>query len=121
MQATVILMIAFSGLGCQNPEVDIIPIPPNLVRPAPAGREIVGAPAPRPGQPSTTPIEESGPSLMPSPYQAGNPDFCEDPGAHVTFRDALRDTLWSFVIGRSPDVPSAQEIEAAYQSGFYAQ
>ena len=56
MQATLILMIAYSGLGCQNPEVDIIPIPPGLVRPAPAGREIVGAPAPRPGQPPMEPV-----------------------------------------------------------------
>ncbi len=121
MQATLILMIAYSGLGCQNPEVDIIPIPPGLVRPAPAGREIVGAPAPRPGQPPMEPVEEARPSLAPSPYQIGNHDLCEDPGEHETFRDVVRETFWSFVIGRSPDVPSAREIEAAYRSGFYAQ
>jgi hypothetical protein len=36
-----------------------------------------------------------------------------------SFGSCLRDTFCSFIIGRSPDVPSAREIEAAYYSGRY--
>lgn len=123
MQATVLLLIALGGLGCQNPGADIASIPPNVAQPAarpPADGPESRPAGPQPAIPSTEPVApEIAPPMTISPYQPGNHDLygVQDDDS---FGNCLRDTLWSFVIGRSPDVPSAREIEAAYRAGFYS-
>jgi hypothetical protein len=102
MQATVVMLLALGGLGCQNPASDLPPLPP--VSAVPAGQ-----------------LQGSVPyyNRVPSGYatHAGWPGYGIDPSDDESFRSCLRDTFCSFFIGRSPDVPSAREIEAAYESG----
>jgi hypothetical protein len=102
MQATVLMLLALGGLGCQNPVGDLPPIP--TVASVPAGQSPAYVPSYHPA---------------PSGYatDAGWPGFGGEPADGESFGDCLRDTFCSFFIGRSPDVPSAREIEAAYYSG----
>jgi hypothetical protein len=105
MQATVVMLIALGGLGCQNPVDDIPPIPPVANQPA--------APSAAP-----VPADEPAPPSYPRYYGAGFDS--PGPGDDDSFGACLRDTICSFFIGRSPDVPSAHEIEAAYRAGYYS-
>jgi hypothetical protein len=104
MHATVVMLLAIGGLGCQNPVGDRPPIPPVAVAPA---------------------VQSSGsvPSYSPAPSgyatYAGRQGYGGDPSDDDSFGSCLRDTVCSLFIGRSPDVPSAREIEAAYYSGRY--
>jgi len=104
MQATVVMLLALGGLGCQNPASDLPPIPP--VSSVPAGQSQWSASYDDP---------------VPSGYAtyAGWPRHGIDPLDDGCFGSCLRDTFCSFFIGRSPDVPSAREIDAAYHSGRY--
>lgn len=104
MQATVVMLLALGGLGCQNPASDLPPLPP--VSGVPAGQSLGSAPYYNP---------------VPSgcATYAGCPGYGGDPSDDDSFGRCLRDTFCSFFIGRSPDVPSAREIEAAYHSGRY--
>ena len=104
MQATVVMLLALGGLGCQNPASDLPPISP--VSAVPAGQSHGSVPYYNP---------------VPSGYatSAGWPGYGIDPSNDDSFGSCLRDTFCSFFIGRSPDVPSSREIEAAYDSGRY--
>jgi hypothetical protein len=120
MQAMVVMLIAFGGLGCQNPAGEMPPLPPV------AGQPAVNEPAlasPVVGQPAAPPPAVSVPAYEPAPtsyapYYGGGFDTT-DPSGQDSFRDCVRDTFCSFFIGRSPDVPSASQIEAAYRAGYY--
>lgn len=107
MQATVVMLIALGGLGCQNPASDLPPIPAvgGEVE-APSSESTAPAPAP-----AITPYPSGYPAYGVSPILTG--DIPED----NSFRGCVRSTVWSFIIGRDPDVPSAREIEAAYYGG----
>jgi hypothetical protein len=134
MQAMVVMLIALGGLGCQNPASDVPPIPPAAGQPAapssgsvPAitgqraapSSESVPAVAGQPAAPSpaSVPSYDPAPSAYPAYYGA----FYDggDPMDDDSFGSYLRDTFCSFFIGRSPDVPSARQIEAAYRAGYY--
>ncbi len=116
MQATVLMLIALGGLGCQNPASDLPPIPPASAQPV--------APE-HPATPSVVPPSATVPASEPAPppypvYSGGNLFGSRDPSEYESFGDCVRDTICSFFIGRSPDVPSAREIEAAYRGGYYS-
>jgi len=101
MQATVVMLIALGGLGCQNPVSDLPPLPP-----------VVAA-----ERPQDTPADYPPPA--PYPGYTANPVISGDITEDDSLGGCLRDTFCSFIIGRSPDVPSAREIEAAYHAGYY--
>jgi hypothetical protein len=103
MHVTVLMLIALGGLGCQNPVDDVPPIPPVAGQPA----------APSTG---SVPAYEPAPSTY-TPYYGGGFDSA-DPYDDQSFGACVRDTFCSFFIGRSPDVPSARQIEAAYRAGY---
>ena len=105
MQATVVMLIALGGLGCQNPVDNVPPIPPVAGQPA----------APSTG---SVPAYEPAPSSY-TPYYGGGFDSA-DPYDDESFGACVRDTFCSFFIGRSPDVPSARQIEAAYRAGYHS-
>ncbi len=172
MQGAVVMLLALSGLGCQNPkeappppppgaEAGIAPLPtprpqagiapPSLptnrttageTPPPPPGAQGAatspapdGGPAdvaPPPAIPAAPPLGEgtpnSGPSgvgetsfVPPPPYPvySGGPFSALDVHEDNSFGGCLRNTFYSFFIGRDPNVPSARDIEAAYQSGLY--
>ncbi len=104
MQATVVLLIALGGLGCQNPATDQPPALPDVRQAA--------------GQPSN---DLSSTSAVPALYPAyiGLPS--PDPGAEddESFGRCMRNTICSFFLGRDPDVRTAREIESAYYAGYY--
>ncbi len=104
MQATVLMLLALGGLGCQNPVSDRPPSPP-----------VASVPA---GQPSGS-VTSSYPAPSAYATYAGWHGYSDGPSDDDSFGSCLRDTVCSFFIGRSPDVPSAREIEAAYYSGRY--
>jgi hypothetical protein len=107
MQATVIMLIALSGLGCQNPN------PVNDL-----------APMPSVTSDSSRPIPASVPSYnaAPTAYTAytGGPGTFVEASDDLSFGECARKTFCSFFIGRDPDVPGAREIEAAYYAGLYS-
>ena len=114
MQAMVVMLIALGGLGCQNPAGEMPPIPPI------AGQPAVREPAvSQPAAPSSVsvPAYEPAPTSY-APYYGEGFDT-SDPLGKASFGDCLRDTFCSFFIGRSPDVPPAYQIEAAYRAGYY--
>lgn len=106
MQATVVMLIALGGLGCQNPAGDLPPIPPSAVQPATA-------------EPVAASLATEPPPPAYEPYLGASIFDMGEPAGHDSFGDCLRDTFCSFFIGRSPDVPSACQIEAAYRAGYY--
>ena len=112
MQATIVILIALGGLGCQNPADNLPPIPPAATQPA-----VVQPPAP---SSAAVTAPEATPSVYPVYYGASVFDTGLPP-EDESFGDCLRDTICSFVLGRSPDVPSASQIEAAYRAGYYRQ
>jgi hypothetical protein len=107
MQATIVMMIALSGLGCQNAEPETPSVPPDASSPAP---------------PAVAPLPSLNLAPLPSPYpadaagQATNGDISED----NSFGECVRKTFCSFFIGRDPDVASMGQIEAAYHAGQYS-
>lgn len=107
MQATVVLLIALGGLGCQNPAADLPPVPSPAVQPAPI-EPAIATPATEPAPPPYQPY------LGASIFDTG------EPPNNDSFGNCLRDTFCSFLIGRSPDVPSARQIEDAYRAGYYS-
>jgi hypothetical protein len=104
MQGTIVMLIALSGLGCQNKPCGAVPVPLTSYGSgdwsAANGYPNAGA---HPGYPAYVARRDSG--CDGSGYPGG----------------ALRSTLWSFVLGRDPDVPTAREIEATFDSGGYDQ
>ena len=103
MQGAMVMLVALSGLGCENRSNDVgnAPTAPSTV---------------------VTPSVDAIPaSTTPPPYPRYFPenDFNVESG-YPTHWDAIRATLWSFVLGRDPDVSTPQEIEASvfgYGSG----
>ena len=99
---TVVMVIAFSGLGCYNKGCD--------------------------GSCGTTSYYASGQSMT-NVYQSsvahwghgasssGSYRGCDT--SDYSHREALRSTLWNFVLGHDPDVPTVREIEASIDSGGY--
>ena len=104
MQGTVVLLIALSGLGCQNKPSGALPVPLTSYGSGDwsAAHGYPNAVA-QPGYPAYVASRDSG--CDGSGYPGG----------------ALRSTLCSFFLGRDPDVPTARQIEATFDSGGYEQ
>jgi hypothetical protein len=101
MQGAIVMLLALSGLGCQNKGCNVSPTAQTMGY-ASARAVANGCPSP------------VGPSVGPAwnvSHDSG------DDSSGYSCRDVLRSTLWSFVIGRDPDVRSAREIEASVYSG----
>ncbi len=102
MQVSVVMVMALSGLGCQNKGCDTSPAPQIYQASSQCASNVY------PG------------SFAPSGHPAYSPGSCGvDHTSDYTFRGAVRSTLWSFIIGRDPDVASVREIEATFYSGGY--
>jgi len=93
MQGAMVILIALSGLGCQNRAVDAgnPPAPPSPI----VSSEVDPFPS------------NAIPPPYPSYYPVGDPN-----SADITRQGALRKTLWSFFLGRDPEVRTPREIEA---------
>jgi hypothetical protein len=104
MQASVVMMMALSGLGCQNKSCD--------ASVAPAGYDASG-------QCAATHVHAG--SVAPSGYPANSAGHSLDNSLQsYTLHSSIRSTLWSFVLGHDPDgVPTVAEIEASLASGAY--
>jgi len=102
MQATIVMLLTLGGLGCQN-SISTLPLssPGSGVAPGPS---LGSAPS-------------YNPALAGYVTDSGWPGYDDDSSDEDSFRGCLRDTFCSFFLGRSPDVPSASDIEAAYYSG----
>jgi len=103
MQASFVMMMALSGLGCQNKSCD--------ASVAPAGYDASGQCA--------THVHAS--SVAPSGYPASSAGRSIDNSVQsYTLHSSIRSTLWSLVLGHDPDgVPTVAEIEASLASGAY--
>jgi hypothetical protein len=103
MQVSFVMLMALSGLGCQNKSGD--------ASVAPAGYYASGQCA--------THVHVS--SVAPSGYQATSASgSIDDSVQSYTLHSSIRSTLWSFVLGHDRDgVPTVAEIEAGLASGRY--
>ena len=101
--AGVVLVLALSGLGCQNKSCDASVVP-------------VGCYAS--GQPIA---HVHAGSVAPTGYPASSANhYASDHYAGYDLQSSIRSTLWSFVLGHDPDgVPTVAEIEGGLQSGSY--
>jgi hypothetical protein len=104
MSCTFVMLVALSGLGCQNKPGDSSDVP------------VVLNPAPE----SPSPEALSG-GTSPPPYPRYYPETLPDIEAMYGNRcSSMRATLYSFVFGRDPGIPTAREIEASvfgYENG----
>lgn len=172
MQGALVMLLALSGLGCQNPKEAPPPPPPGAeagIAPLPTPRAQAGITPPSSPKPEARPVDSSrlspagpgraapmspdggqgdvaqppsipaapplgdgtpaaGPTgdgdtsfVPPPPYPvySGGPFSVLDVHEDNSFGGCVRNTFWSFFIGHDPNVPSARDIEAAYQSGLY--
>jgi hypothetical protein len=103
MQGSVVMLIALSGLGCDHKSCGRFQGPWAVDSPYGA---IVDPH-------SFAPLGY--PPMAPSHHLGG------DPSGDSCGGGTLRATLWSFVLGRDPDVPTARELEASFYSGGYGQ
>lgn len=117
--------------GIAPPSSPVSPAAPGNARPmSPDGGQADVAPLP--SIPTAPPLGDgtaaSGPTgdgatsfVPPPPYPvySGGPFSGLDVHEDNSFGGCARNTFWSFFIGRDPNVPSARDIEAAYQSGLY--
>ncbi|MGP0065370.1 MAG: hypothetical protein ACLQGP_17430 [Isosphaeraceae bacterium] len=102
MQVSFVMLMALSGLGCQNKGCEASPSPQTYHG---SGQYTANV---YPGS-----MAPSGyPAYGPGGYRIGHPEDYD-------FHGAVRSTLWSFVIGRDPDVASAREIEETFYAGGY--
>ena len=102
MQVSVVMLMAISGLGCQNKGCDASPTPQTCYTSSQCATNAY------PGS-----FAPSGyPAYAPGSYGVATP-------LDYTAHGAVRSTLWSFVLGRDPDVASVREIEATFYSGGY--
>jgi len=101
MQVSFVMMMALSGLGCQNKSCDA------SVAPAVCYAS---------GQ-SATHVHAS--SVAPSGYPASSAGrYIDDSVQSYTLQSSIRSTLWSLVLGHDPDgVPTVAEIEASLGPG----
>jgi hypothetical protein len=102
MQTSVVMLMVLSGLGCQNKGCDASSTPQTCSTSSPCATNAYAG--------------STGPSGYPA-YAAGSYGVATP--LDYTVHGAVRSTLWSFVIGRDPDVASAREIEATFDSGGY--
>jgi hypothetical protein len=102
MQVSVVMVMALSGLGCQNKDCAPSATPQTYYGSSQYTANVY------PGSAATSGY---------STYAAGG--HRRDPASDYTFHSSVRSTLWSFIIGRDPDVASAREIEATLYSGGY--
>ncbi len=107
MHASVVLMVALAGLGCQNKSSD--------ASVAPAGYYATSQSAPH------VHVHVHAGSAGSTGYPAGaasHPGHDHDSGYDL--HSSIRSTLWSFVLGHDPDgVRTVAEIEAGLESGAY--
>jgi hypothetical protein len=101
MQAAVVMLMALTGLGCQNKPVDSTDMP-SVLTPAPAP----ASPSPEAPTTETTATPPPYPRFFPEAY----PDIEDLYSTHLGIMSA---TLYSFVFGHDPGIASAQEIEAS--------
>lgn len=115
MQIPLVMMLALSGLGCQNGAsavIDTPPLPGHQIdaQPFTISQGSGGATTTYSGSFAPSPYPEIGTRLY-DRYSSNEP---------IDWHTGLRYTLYSFVWGRDPDVSTAREIEASvygYQTG----
>jgi hypothetical protein len=101
MQATLVLLMALGGMGCHNKSCDMVDARPTFNFDGGGyANAYSGYLAPR---------------ATPAGYSSGYIGGYRS--ADLGWRAGLRDTLFSFVLGRSPDVPTPREIEASVYTG----
>jgi hypothetical protein len=97
MSYTFVMLVVVSGLGCQN-------------KPAPSS----DLPVITNAAPASPSVEALSGSTTPPPYPRYFPETFPDPeAAYSNHLSSLRATLYSFVFGKDPGIPSAREIEAS--------
>jgi hypothetical protein len=95
MSHAFVVLVALTGLGCQNKTGDSSDLPA-VLSPAPV---------------SPSPTESSG-STSPPPYPHYEFETFPDPEAMYSTRlGRISSTLYSFLFGRDPGIPSQREIE----------
>jgi hypothetical protein len=99
MHGAILMLVALTGIGCQNKPVDSTDLPPVLT-PAPASTSLEA-----PAAAATT-------SPPPYPRYFG-PTYPDVEEMYSTHLGSLRATFYSFVFGHDPGIPSAAEIEAS--------
>jgi hypothetical protein len=104
MHATLALLLAVSGLGCQNRSCDVVGAPGFAPFAACADTDQFSGDVGRP-------MHFTDASGAISPYYQ-----LEEPAG---FGDSMRDTFYSFFLGRSPGMPSAAEIEASAMRAYW--
>jgi hypothetical protein len=123
MQGAMVLLMALSGLGCQNRSdgvADAPTAPSAVVAPA-VDAPAVAAPAIAAPTIAAPTVDALPVSTAPPPYPRYYPEI--DANVESGYRtpwDAMRATFCSFFLGKDPDVPTAREIEASvygYGSG----
>jgi len=95
MHGAVVMVIALSGLGCNNKSCDLGDAPPAC--------SATGCACTNPYAGSAAPSSHSG-------YDSGSYSSC-DSSAHTGGAGLLRSTIYSFVFGHDPDVLTVREIE----------
>jgi hypothetical protein len=123
MQATVVVLIALGGLGCQNPVSDLPPFLPDVRQSA--GQPSTDASSVTPDSPaSSQPSTDAGSVSPASPAPLAYPVYGQGPSGYPeaveddSFGTCMRNTFCSFFIGHDPGIPSAAEIEASYHAGL---
>ncbi len=100
MQGSVVVLLALGGLGCQNKGCDVFSTPQTTrVASAQTLAYVCPSPVASSGHPACDSSRDTG-------YDSSG----------YTARSAWRSTLWSFVLGHDPDVPTVREIEATFYS-----
>jgi len=102
MQVSVVMVMALSGLGCQNKDCAPSPSPQTYYGSSLCAEHVYPGSAAPSGHPAYAPSSHG-----------------RDPASDYTFHSSVRSTLWSFVLGRDPDVATVREIEATFYSGGY--
>jgi hypothetical protein len=108
MQIPLVMMLALTGLGCQNGPSDVIDTPPLPAyqidaRPVTSAQDTSRVTSTYSGSFTSTPYPEIGTRVY-NRYPSYEP---------TDWHTSLRYTLYSFVWGRDPSVSTAREIEAS--------
>jgi hypothetical protein len=108
MQIPLVIMLALTGLGCQNGPSDLIDTPPLPTyqidaRPVTSAQDTGRVTSTYSGSFASTPYPEIGTRVY-NRYPSYEP---------TDWHTSLRFTLYSFVWGRDPNVSTAREIEAS--------
>jgi hypothetical protein len=102
MHGTVVLLMTLSGLGSHNKGCNVFQAPPTPI--VSSGQCVANLST----YPAVAPAYPIGP--------ASTPGGCDTSGYSG---GGLRSTLFSFVLGRDPDVPTARDIEASVYAGYH--